>query len=254
MRPKKLLRPQDIILLVLSGAFDLIETIYQPRFHCYYDILRGWVPKGYKKQNLFMTVSRAMKAGYIEKIIRNGKPYFRLTGVGKRKLVRDFSIFRFAKKKWDGKWVVVMFDVAEIERWVRDNLRNKLIELGFGMYQKSVYISPHSDLASDLAEFLTISGLKEMVQVMVGPWFLIGDEKALAERVFKLDKINRAYEKILDEWGENKEVEGKRREILMRNLRIKYLNILANDPFLPKELLPDDWVGEETRRLIVTLK
>lgn len=250
----KLLRPQDRILLVLSGVVDLAEEMFPPRFYCYYDVLRGWVPKGYKKANLFATIRRAVAAGYIEKVIKKGKPYFRLTGIGKKKLVRDFPIFRFAKKKWDKRWVVVMFDVAEVERWVRDSLRTKLLELGFGMYQKSVYISPHTGLASDLAEFLTLSGLKKIVQVMVGPWLLVGDEKVLARKVFKLDKINKAYQKILDDWEEGRGVGGKKKESLIKSLRTRYLNILADDPFLPKELLPDDWTGEEARRLVARLK
>lgn len=47
------------------------------------------------------------------------------------------------KKKWNGKWFLVFFDVPETQRNKRDYLRNYLRKIGFYCYQKSVYVFPY---------------------------------------------------------------------------------------------------------------
>lgn len=46
------------------------------------------------------------------------------------------------KKKWNGKWFLVVFDVPEGQRNKRDYLRRFLREIGFYPYQQSVYVFP----------------------------------------------------------------------------------------------------------------
>jgi DNA-binding transcriptional regulator PaaX len=46
-------------------------------------------------------------------------------------------------KKWDGKWRIVMFDVPESRRILRDAFRFHLKNMGFHEFQKSVFIHPH---------------------------------------------------------------------------------------------------------------
>lgn len=64
------------------------------------------------------------------------------------KIVIKYSIkalldLKKKKKKWDGKWFLVFFDVPEIQRNKRDYLRNFLHKIGFYRYQQSVYIFPY---------------------------------------------------------------------------------------------------------------
>lgn len=47
------------------------------------------------------------------------------------------------KKKWSGKWFLVVFDVPEEERNKRNYLRGFLREIGFYQYQQSVYVYPY---------------------------------------------------------------------------------------------------------------
>lgn len=47
------------------------------------------------------------------------------------------------KKKWEGKWFLVIFDVPEKQRTKRDYLRRFLNEIGFFPYQQSVYAFPY---------------------------------------------------------------------------------------------------------------
>ena len=55
-------------------------------------------------------------------------------------------------EKWDGKWRVVIFDVPERRRKVRDALRYHLRQLGFFELQKSVFVHPYP--CTDEIDFL----------------------------------------------------------------------------------------------------
>lgn len=46
-------------------------------------------------------------------------------------------------KRWDGKWRVVIFDVPEKYRRLRDIFRMRLGQLGLYQLQESVYVSPY---------------------------------------------------------------------------------------------------------------
>lgn len=45
--------------------------------------------------------------------------------------------------KWDGKWRIIMFDIPERIRRLRDSLRLHFRELGFVELQKSVFVHPY---------------------------------------------------------------------------------------------------------------
>jgi len=62
-------------------------------------------------------------------------------------------------KSWDKKWRLVIFDIPETHRKHRVAFRNKLKQLGFIQFQKSVWIHPYEcqNEISFLAEYLNIS-------------------------------------------------------------------------------------------------
>jgi len=45
--------------------------------------------------------------------------------------------------RWDGKWRIVMFDVPEPLKKVRDSLRMHFKSMGFYEFQKSVFVHPY---------------------------------------------------------------------------------------------------------------
>jgi DNA-binding transcriptional regulator PaaX len=53
---------------------------------------------------------------------------------------------------WDDKWRVVLFDVPEKYKSVRDMFRKRLCQIGLYRYQESVYVSPYP--CFDQVEFL----------------------------------------------------------------------------------------------------
>lgn len=262
---KKLLRPRDILLLGLAGAIDVFNEFKGGLgvFGEAYKNIYGWAPERFKSTHHFQVLYHSLKTGYIEKVIKEGEVYLRLTSKGKELIERDFLFVKLQNKKWDGKWRVVIFDIKEEEKKTRDILRLKLRQLGFGMLQKSVWITPH-DLALDFRQFVESEGLGEEVFVMEVSNLLAGDPKELAAKIWPIKKLNETYQEIyeilIDFRGRDKiyisKGRGKEEERgeKLRKVRSKFLEILVNDPMLPKELLPNDWYGKKVRELIKKIK
>ena len=261
---RKLLRTQDILLLGLSNALDLFEEIKDPLqlVGKSYENMYGWIPRAYKRHNFNHLVWRNLKTGYIEKVIKDGMPYLRLTSVGKKKVERDFPLLTIQNTKWDRKWRIVIFDIEEVSRPIRERLRYKLREVGFGLLQKSVFISPH-DIAKDFTEFIEVLGLSDSVYLLEVSNIVVGNIGSLVNRVWNLEKINKAYKRIIQkiEDGYLISVDDRQKKLNGRTDDHKvgdiagevwkeYLDVVLKDPFLPRDLLPADWEGERARFLI----
>ncbi len=271
---KKLLRPGDILLLGLAGAADIYEEIKDPLGvgATAAKNLYGWVPKRFRRNNFSRLVLRQIRTGDIEKRVIGDGVFLHLTSSGQGKIVRDFPVLKFQKQKWDHKWRVVIFDIKEIHKYERDRLRDKLKELGFGMLQESVWVTPH-DIGRDMREFLEERNLGATVFVLEMVDFLAGDRDLLVQKIWKLADLNDSYQKVVEEVKVFLsevyiELSGRlelptayfKKKMLERAGKIRqgYLLVQLADPCLPKELLPKNWAGgkaeEAVRRLRVVDK
>lgn len=262
----KLLRVRDILLLTLAGIGDVAQEVKDPLqiMGKSYEAMYGFIPKRYKRNNFFQTVSRNFRTGDIEKIIKNDKIYLRLTSAGKERLYRDFPILNLTKK-WNKHWLIVVFDISEKSKSVRNNFRRKLKSLGFGMLQESVWISPLS-IGQDMREFINSIGLSEHVFVMEISGFVLGDPKELVRSIWSLDRLEKDFLRLKDKIdnlnqliktendrinkNEAKRVKGQMNkdnvnkdymnELLKKKRQVmnNILEFLVNFPALPGELLP----------------
>lgn len=158
--------------LVLGGAIAVAAT--SPYFLV--NVLRGYRRwKKYQKKKLYDAFSSLRRAGYIKIEKRNHQIYIFLTEKGKKKAGRfQIDNLRIERtKNWDGKWRLILFDVAELKKIHREALRGKLKELGFYPFQKSVWVIPFQcrkeiDL---LREFFGLSQneLRLVISSEVGP-------------------------------------------------------------------------------------
>ncbi|MDP3955604.1 MAG: CRISPR-associated endonuclease Cas2 [bacterium] len=250
---KKLLRMQDILLLGLAGGLDaFIDLKNETRAEVCLG-LHGWVPEKYQKSNFNQTVWHSLRTGYIEKEIgKNGNVYLSLTSKGNQKLKRHFSFLKLQSKRWDRKWRMVIFDINEADKKKRDRLRDKLSELGFAMLQESVWITPYNFIA-DLREFLETCGLEESTYVFETSSLIGGEQKSLAAKIWVLDDLNDEYFRLYNEIT-NCRGRGKISSEDLVKLREKYLEILRNDPCLPRELLPEVWSRDKVEKELKRMK
>lgn len=86
------------------------------------------------------------------------------------------------QKKWDQKWRIIMFDVWERRRRVRDELRHTLEEFGFVKIQNSVWVYPYP------CEKLLIF-LRTHLKLGQGILYIVADEIEYDEKLRKYFKL-----------------------------------------------------------------
>lgn len=105
---------------------------------------------GYKKGARFnyqakTALGRLAAKGLITFEERGGKRYARMTEAGEQMLelesLREKSMQK--PKRWDGRWRVVLFDIPERRRGIRNRLRLFMQEYGFVRLQDSAWIYPY---------------------------------------------------------------------------------------------------------------
>jgi len=250
----RLLRIQDRILLLLADVFDFFDELKDPGglMSNYFQIVYGWVPYRYRKLNLRKRIDSMLRVGYIEKIVKDGQPYLRITSQGKKRLERDFPLLGLRRKKWKGIGTLVSFDIKEVDRSTRVKFRHLLLNAGAGQLQRSVYLFAYN-LEVEVKELVEYLGLEKNVEVL--PVFLgsIKDKEKFARRVWKVDDLEEAYEEIIAKFERLKKLEGKERERMVKEIRCDFLDTIVLDPFLPKAFLPEDWAGDRVLKLVRSL-
>ena len=91
-------------------------------------------------------LSRLKTKGHIVFVERRGKKYARLTPEGERALALErhkAALLNGRKRRWDKRWRVVIFDIPERRKQVRERLRLLMRASGFALLQNSVWVYPH---------------------------------------------------------------------------------------------------------------
>lgn len=245
---KKLMGTRDRLLMILASAGDVFLDMYikgmsVSRRSSLLEILE------IKNSNFRSALSRYLKTGEVEKIVdKKGRACLRLGPSGQERITRVFPLYRLSFKPWDKKWRVVIFDIPEKERGKRDVLRKKLISLGFGKLQESIYITP-LDVLYDIKEWLKEKGLFGQVLVLEAKEMFVHDPKVIVNLVWNLDKLNNEYFEIL----KSADFLGKEDKEKKEELKKRLFELILRDPFLSREFLPDDWVGDEARKAVMSL-
>ncbi|MDO8569723.1 MAG: CRISPR-associated endonuclease Cas2 [bacterium] len=140
---------EKILLLLLSGL--TLGLSRSPRG--YFKVLKA-THKAWKEiDRRYLTSS--IKALYQSKLIhqndnRDGTVTFILSSEGKRTaLTYNLDGMTVKKHKWDNKWRIVIFDIPEKKKKIREIFRFRLKGLGFLELQHSVFVLPfecHNEL------------------------------------------------------------------------------------------------------------
>jgi len=103
--------------------------------------------KKYDKRYYFNKTVDRLERQRLVKLVKNknGISCVRLTQKGIDQLKKyELSELKIDKpKKWDSKYRVVIFDIKEWKRGIRDELRTWLLHLGFVRLQNSVWVYPY---------------------------------------------------------------------------------------------------------------
>lgn len=121
--------------------------------------MRDWRPT---KNSLQVGLTRLVEQGFAEKKRKS----YKLTLDGKRIMKSIFEKQKSLKKKWDGKYRLVIFDIPEFKKKARDWLREELYLLQYIQLQKSVFIGKHP-LSQDIIGDIKGLGLSNHVNYLL---------------------------------------------------------------------------------------
>lgn len=211
----------------------------------------------YTPQSIRNILSKFKRISYITSSERG---IYKITSSG----LDAYSLYsekeNFYTKDWNGKWFLVMSEIPETHRKKRDGLRKGLLELGFGMLYKSVYVYPwdiiHKVLnlidSLEMEDYITIISSNEFLLNGIDPEGRTGPNNARA--LWNLEEINTNYEHI-QTWLEseykpkfNRLINDKNRnplQVFTNFLILKKVrdDLITADPMLPAEFLPGSWQG-----------
>lgn len=106
------------------------------------------------------------KRGYIRiKNLENHKGVL-LMPAGAERVLEVKTILKSKKKRPDGKWQMIIFDIPEKKRGLRDLLRFSLIRLGYQKLQESVWISPY-DVTEVTEKIIREHGLDSYIKTFL---------------------------------------------------------------------------------------
>jgi CRISPR/Cas system-associated endoribonuclease Cas2 len=133
-------RIRDIVLLSLYGAGALTLAMAAPNA---VRLLKYVEPETAHKRRaeyrIKEALGRALRRG---DVVRDRRGKYSLTRRGLLRAER-VRLMTQEPEQWDGKWRVVIFDVWESRRKVRNRLRLLLLEKGFLRLQDSVWVYPY---------------------------------------------------------------------------------------------------------------
>jgi phenylacetic acid degradation operon negative regulatory protein len=166
------------------------------------------------------------------------------------------------KHSWDGTWTLVSFDIPERIRKRRDELRLRLREVGFGLLAGGVWIAPGdvSEFVKSLAESLRV---ENRIMISLSRDVSLGGVPiaSAASRIWPFAELNRKYRAMRSRLSRRIERMHSRLEAgtppdsreAFLELFIVYseaAELITQDPCLPEEILPDNWLGLEVQDLI----
>lgn len=121
------------ILLALEKSVDGYVRFEDFTYHHY---RYKWGIPELKKSELSQAFKRLRERGLIIKEnIDTDKIVLKLTEIGREALGEDVN------EEWDGKYRIVIFDIPEQKRVIRNLFRRRLIAWGFKRWQQSVWIT-----------------------------------------------------------------------------------------------------------------
>lgn len=199
------------LLLLLAAAADVYVEI---SYSSVYSRLRGY---SYQKRSAVTMVKRMLKK---EIAVENDR--LRLSASGRRSVEDWVPVIKYKKAHWDGKWRLIIYDVPEKYRKKRNQIREILNRHGYGLWQKSVYITPHPVMV-EVARWLKTKQLFKYVVCLESKQVGGIDNRELAAMVFK-------NEARLEQWTKLSQ------RIMRQDMARELDEVLEKEPWLPLEL------------------
>jgi CRISPR-associated endonuclease Cas2 len=136
--PKKESTLTNAILVTVYVAGGLLEMLVKNSSPYRW---RAWALYGKGYESYYNCLYHLRRRGLVEVESKNGKKFIKLTQKGQLEALLAKAKMP-QRRKWDGKWRIIIFDIPEKAKIQRNQFRRLLKTNNFMKLQGSVYISP----------------------------------------------------------------------------------------------------------------
>ncbi len=129
----------DVLLELMENMVDITKTsisVKRAWYWEYYKSIENDIKDSEERRKIYQQIYHLERFGYVSK-----------TGLTAKGLLKIFKSKKADNelKKWDKKWRVVIFDIPEEQRVLRNRFRFFLNNFGFKLLQNSIWINPYAD-------------------------------------------------------------------------------------------------------------
>ena len=128
-------------------------------------VFTKWL-KDKKRRKFTELINYCKRKGYIKIANLQGKQSIMLTKSGVGKAFKANFGFKKQRKRQDGKWIMIIFDIPQKHSRARNLLRSVLENLGYKMFQQSVWVSPY-DVFEKTEKSLQFYSLDRYVRILL---------------------------------------------------------------------------------------
>jgi phenylacetic acid degradation operon negative regulatory protein len=203
-----------------------------------------------------VAAARMRKEGWLDAEREGRETVYSLTADAWRMLNEgNARIFQRADGPWDGQWHMVIYQVPETERALREQLRRRLAWLGFGPLSSSVWLSPHDRSQRVVDEFSGYPAVQ--LDTFRSRSAGNGADRDIAARAWDLTALDRDYRALLDRYSPRLAdyragaLDDQAALVERMQLIYDYRQFPFRDPDLPAGLLPDGWPGRPAHEVFL---
>ncbi|RUT29629.1 hypothetical protein EJP77_14745 [Paenibacillus zeisoli] len=232
---------------MLSLEKQILYMIRHRHYMTTSEIIDIYQHRGKNSQIIRNTLASLKQKGYIA--VENRSYSVTESGLS---VIRSLQIkMNEVEQPWDGLWYIIMFSFPERLRSLRNSFRRELTQVGYGALYDGVYICPFNRKDAILA-FARKHGLEDMICMLHGQMD-VGDITAVkAKQIWPIQELQKKYETFMRWSGEKQKQltfslergeEITAWQVLLEILELgeNFGEVLLEDPFLARELLPDQW-------------
>ena len=228
----------------------LLEVIHLQLHLCH--VLQDF---GVNERLVRTSVFRLAKDGWLQSKQIGRRSYYSLTEEGRERFEQaTHRIYGEPAGHWDGHWCLLLLSALDTQ--TKEVVRRECGWLGFGAMSANVLAHPSPDFA-DLDITMRRLGIEEALIILRGE--TIRGEGAMSNLVrnsWNLDDIDARYAEFVERFQpvyaalSGRSHPSDREAFVIRTLLIQeYRKVLLRDPWLPAELLPENWHGAAAYQL-----
>ncbi len=231
--------------LTLSFLYYEAEVINSPNMNT----VVNWAPWAAERQLEkvnYQTIKRAVTQLISRGLVEKKGEKLRLTAEGLEHLKQILPSIGTNSSRNDGEIYLVAYDVCETTRSSRSCLRRLLKKIKAKRIQESLFVvivNPQRHLEG-LLEEIPLNG--QVLVARLGSDSILGG-KSIANflvEAYELQSLNDRYQEFIERFSKIKS-----EKLTGTMLDFSFSSIMKDDPNLPKEFLPDNWMGEKARKL-----